>query len=88
MHVDKLKLCKGDKPKTWRSEGEADVAELEDVEEEAATNSATGEHSLGPRDDKSEADRPHVGCVTCRQFMKRSSNEVQPFSKTWKRIAN
>ena len=92
--VDKLKICKSDKPKTWLSGGEGDVTELEDAEDEvkevrrtseehgdeihhmeevehattdedrvgggsdekpggqeAATNPATGEHSLGPTDD-------------------------------------
>ena len=93
VHVDKLNLCKGDKPKAWLSGVEGDATELEEtgddeemrqpLEEhgdeqqrmegvehatmdearsgggseekpagqEVATNSATAEHLLGPRDD-------------------------------------
>ena len=94
VHVDKLKLCKGDKPEAWLSGVERDATELEDTEEkeekvrrsseehgyelqrmegveyattdearvggeseekpggqEAATNFASGEHSLAPMDD-------------------------------------
>ena len=34
LHVDKLKLCKGDTPKAWLSGVERDATELEDAEEE------------------------------------------------------
>ena len=34
VYVDKLKLCKGDKPKAWLTREERDATELEDAEEE------------------------------------------------------
>ena len=133
FHVDKLKLCKGDKPKTWLSGVEGDATELEDAEEEemrrlseeqgdelqrmeGVEHATTDElevvedrksnpearkrlriprpvNTLSERgmirDNPPEADKPRVSCVTmCGWFLKRSSNEAQPLSKTCKMTTN
>ena len=44
VHVDKLKLCKGDKPKSWLSEVELAAPELEDAEEEEEMRRPSEEH--------------------------------------------
>ena len=44
VHVDKLKLCKGDKPKAWLSGVEVDSTEFEDAEEEEEMRRPSEEH--------------------------------------------
>ena len=44
MHVDKLKLCKGETPKAWLSGVERDATELEDAEDEEEVRQPPEEH--------------------------------------------